>query len=593
MLCGGEALSLPLAQQLLAGGGSLWNVYGPTEATIWVSAARIRSTADFAGQGVAPVTGLLPGIRSYVLSPAGLLQPPGVAGELYLSGSCVAAGYRNRPELTARHFLPDPFVPHSQAMGHQMYRTGDLVRQLPGGELAFLGRLDHQVKINGFRIELGDIESQLRQHPAIEQAVALALPVGEQLMLVLYWQRRPDVAVSDSQLRSWLAQQLPAYMQPGYWLELAEFPLNSNGKIDRKALPPPQPQQQHSEPPATATELQLQQIYQQVLALDVTDVTASFFALGGHSLLSIKLIQQLNQHGKQAGWPALSLADLFSHADIRSLAALLDSGLAAVATQQNDQVRWVTLEPQAGLPDWWLIPGAGAVSAAMLPLSRLLRGRAQLRVAEPQGRLGVLTPHQDWASVSADYLAALKQQQPQGPYRIAGHSLGGRIAYQLACALEAAGEQVTLCLLDVDLQPVLATETLSDAATEMYHLLCRALGQPAASDGEPGDYRAALVTLMQQAGLLPQQDWQVELDALLAIATAQAGLYQQFRPGPKFYGESWLIYGAEFAGTHPRASLRRKLKQYLQGRLKLQQVDGDHLTMLSTPALADCLAALC
>lgn len=592
MLCGGEALSLPLAQQLLAGGGSLWNVYGPTEATIWVSAARIRSTADFAGQGVAPVAGLLPGIRSYVLSPAGLLQPPGAAGELYLSGPCVAAGYRNRPELTARHFLPDPFVPHSQAMGQQMYRTGDLVRQLPGGELAFLGRIDHQVKINGFRIELGDIESQLRQHPAIEQAVALALPVREQLMLVLYWQRRPNVSVSESQLRSWLAQQLPAYMQPGYWLELAEFPLNSNGKIDRKALPPPQLQQQHCEPPATATELQLQQIYQQVLAQDVTDVTASFFALGGHSLLSIKLIQQLNQHGKQAGWPQLSLADLFSHADIRSLAALLDSGLA-VAAQQHDQVRWVTLEPQAGLPDWWLIPGAGAVSSAMLPLARLLRGRAQLRVAEPQGRLGVLTPHQDWASVSADYLAALKQQQPQGPYRIAGHSLGGRIAYQLACALEAAGEQVTLCLLDVDLQPAVATGTLSDAATEMYHLLCRALGQPAASGDEPSDYRAALVALMQQAGLLPQQDWQSELDALLAIATAQAGLYQQFRPGPKFYGESWLIYGDEFAVTHPRASLRRKLKQYLQGRLKLQQVDGDHLTMLSAPALADCLAALC
>lgn len=592
MLCGGEALSLPLAQQLLAGGGTLWNVYGPTEATIWVSAAQIRSTDDFAGQGVAPVAGLLPGIRSYVLSPAGLLQPPGVPGELYLSGPCVAAGYRNRPELSARHFLPDPFLPHSQALGHQMYRTGDLVRQLPGGGLAFLGRLDHQVKINGFRIELGDIESQLRQHPAIEQVVALALPVREQLMLVLYWQRRPDVPVSESQLRSWLAQQLPAYMQPGYWLELAEFPLNSNGKIDRKALPAPQAQQQHNAPPATATELQLQQIYQQVLAQDVSDVTASFFALGGHSLLSIKLIQQLNQHGKQAGWPQLSLADLFSHADIRSLAALLDSGQIADTTAGTDQVRWVTLEPQAGLPDWWLIPGAGAVSAAMLPLARQLRGRAQLRVAEPQGRLGLLTPHQDWVSVTADYLAALQQQQPKGPYRIAGHSLGGRIAYQLACALEAAGEQVTLCLLDVDLQPVADATPLTDAATEMYHLLCRALGQPVASYDEPGEYRAALVTIMQQAGLLPEHGWQPELDALLAIATAQAGLYQQFRPGPKFYGASWLIYGDEFAATHPRANLRRKLKQYLQGRLSLLQVDGDHLSMLAAPALAARLAAL-
>jgi amino acid adenylation domain-containing protein len=245
MLCGGEALSKPLALQLLAGGGSLWNVYGPTEATIWVSAAPIRSEADFAGQGVAPVADLLPGIRSYVLSPAGLLQPPGVAGELYLSGACVAAGYRNRPELTARHFLPDPFLPQSRTLGLQMYRTGDLVRQLPGGQLAFLGRLDHQVKINGFRIELGDIESQLRQHPAVEQVVALALTVREQPQLVLYWQRRAVHGVTEQvpeqlteqELRSYLQQQLPAYMQPAYWLELTTFPLNSNGKASHQRQP--------------------------------------------------------------------------------------------------------------------------------------------------------------------------------------------------------------------------------------------------------------------------------------------------------------------------------------------------------------------
>lgn len=592
MLCGGEALSQPLALQLLAGGGSLWNVYGPTEATIWVSAAPIRSAADFAGQGVAPVADLLPGIRSYVLSPAGLLQPPGVAGELYLSGPCVAAGYRNRPELTARHFLPDPFLPQSRVLGQQMYRTGDLVRQLPGGQLAFLGRLDHQVKINGFRIELGDIESQLRQHPAVEQAVALALTVREQPQLVLYWQRRAAADVTEQQLRSYLQQQLPAYMQPAYWLELTEFPLNSNGKIDRKALPSPQPQQRQSQPAATATETQLQQLYQQVLAQTVDDVTASFFDLGGHSLLSISLVQQLNQYGRTVDWPLLSLADLFSHADIRSLATLIDVRQQSPQVAAADTVRWVVLEPQPGLPDWWVIPGAGAVSAAMLPLARQLRGEAQLWVAEPQGRLGQLAPHQDWTLLTEDYLQALRQAQPEGPYRIAGHSLGGRIAYQLACALQAQGEQVTLCLLDVDLHPVAATSALADAATEMYQLLCRALAQPAQTFSEPAQYRAALVQLMQKAGLLPPKDWQTELDALLAIASAQAELYRQFKPGPKFQGESWLIYGDEFATAHPRTHLRRQLKQYLKGSLLLQQVEGDHLSMLSAPALAARLKAL-
>ncbi|RVU40793.1 amino acid adenylation domain-containing protein [Rheinheimera riviphila] len=591
MLCGGEALSKPLALQLLSGGGTLWNVYGPTEATIWVSAAPIRSEDDFAGQGVAPVCDLLPGVRSYVLSPAGLLQPPGVAGELYLSGPCVAAGYRNRPDLTARHFLPDPFSTSTQTM----YRTGDLVRQLPGGQLAFLGRLDHQVKINGFRIELGDIESQLRQHPAVEQAVALVLTVREQPQLVLYWQRCAGVTDDEHSLRTYLQQQLPAYMQPAYWLELDNFPLNSNGKIDRKALPSPQPTRQISQPPATELELVLQQIFQQVLEQQVPDVTVSFFELGGHSLLSIRLMQLLNSQGRTRQWPVLSLADLFHNPDIRRLADHLSAALLQHedhTRSQDDSVRWVVLEPQAGLPEWWVIPGAGAISAAMLPLARQLRGNAQVQVAEPQGRLGLQNPHQDWATLTSDYLQALRRAQPQGPYHIAGHSLGGRIAYQLACMLEAQGEQVTLCLLDVDLRPMADTGDVLDACSEMYQLLCRAMAQPALEFSDPAQYRGALVQLMQQAGLLPTDDWQTELDALLAVASAQAELYRQFKPGPKFHGPAVLIYGDDFATAHPRTHLRRQLKQYLKGNLQLQQVAGDHLTMLSAPALAQKLIQL-
>jgi len=133
---------------------------------------------------------------------------------------------------------------------------------------------------------------------------------------------------------------------------------------------------------------------------------------------------------------------------------------------------------------------------------------------------------------------------------------------------------------------------LADAATEMYQLLCRALAAPAQTFSAPAQYRAALVQLMQQAGLLPAQDWQTELDALLAIASAQAELYRQFKPGPKFHGDSWLIYGDEFATAHPRTRLRRQLKPYLKGRLQLQQVDGDHLSMLSAAALAARFKAL-
>jgi thioesterase domain-containing protein len=458
-----------------------------------------------------------------------------------------------------------------------------------------LGRLDHQVKINGFGIELGDIESLLRQHPAVEQAVALVLTLREQPQLVLYWQRRVDAVADEQSLRVYLQQQLPAYMQPAYWLELAEFPLNSNGKIDRKALPLPQPAVQASQPPATDLELQLQQIFQQLLEQAVPDVTVSFFELGGHSLLSIRLLQLLNNQGRTQHWPLLSLADLFSNPDIRQLATHINAGISQQqhsAKLQDDGVRWVVLEPQAGLPDWWVIPGAGAVSAAMLPLARQLRCHAQLWVAEPQGRHGLQNPHQDWVNLTHDYLQALRLVQPQGPYRIAGHSLGGRIAYQLACALEAQGEQVTLCLLDVDLRPMAATGDVLDACREMYQLMCRAMAQPALAFSEPAQCRVALGQLMQQAGLLPATDWQAELDALLAVASAQAELYRQFKPGPKFQGRALLIYGDEFATAHPTTQLRRRLKQYLKGNLQLQQVDGDHLTMLPAPALAQTLIEL-
>ncbi|MBB6244965.1 non-ribosomal peptide synthetase, partial [Rhodanobacter sp. MP1X3] len=314
-LCGGEALPAELGRRLLENAAAVWNVYGPTETTIWSSAARV--TADTAGT-VIPIGRPICNTRFYLLNDEGQPVPLGAVGELYIGGDGVGRGYLNRPELTAERFLADPFAPSA---GMRMYRTGDLARYLPDGNLVFMGRNDHQVKLRGFRIELGEIEARLSEHGSVRDAVAVALGDGADKRLVAYVVAEADEGLVSS-LRSHLVPLLPDYMVPSAFVVLDAMPLTPNGKLDRKALPAPGDEalaHRRYEAPEGEVETALAEIWQELLGVEQVGRHDNFFELGGHSLLAVRLLSRLKlQFSVQ-----LPLVELFIHATLRELAGAI------------------------------------------------------------------------------------------------------------------------------------------------------------------------------------------------------------------------------------------------------------------------------
>lgn len=289
-LCGGEALSPDLAEALLRRVGALWNLYGPTETTIWSTISRVEP-----GETPISIGKPIENTQVYVLNgdePA----PIGITGEICIGGDGVAAGYHRRPELTAERFRPDPFAPES---GARMYRTGDLGRWGADGRLYHMGRADHQVKVRGFRIELGEIESVLLGHPDIREAVVVVHDAGasdKRLVAYVTYTGSEEPTVSD--MRRYLRQHLPDYMVPSLFVALDRLPLTPNGKVDRNRLPDPfsrasMPAQHGCA--ATPTETFIANLWRDLLKIDRVDPEDNFFDLGGHSLLALRFVGQIEK----------------------------------------------------------------------------------------------------------------------------------------------------------------------------------------------------------------------------------------------------------------------------------------------------------
>ena len=308
MLCGGEELPRDLAERLLKGDEELWNLYGPTETTIWSSVYRVEH-----GIGTIPIGKPIANTRMYVLDDLMQPVPIGVVGDLYIGGEGVARGYLNRVDLTAEQFIQDPFSGEDQA---HLYRTGDLARYLPNGYIEFLGRSDNQVKVRGFRIELGEVEEALREHPGVRASVVIAMkdPSAENQLVAYLVPEQNKSGAGDGdgqgqsfseQLRGFLRRKLPDYMIPAIFVVLDALPLTPNGKVDRRALPAPTRDRgilgEAFVPPRTSLEQELAKICSEVLDLPFDNgrspigVNDSFFDLGGHSLLAAKLIFQLRE----------------------------------------------------------------------------------------------------------------------------------------------------------------------------------------------------------------------------------------------------------------------------------------------------------
>ncbi|MEM9596177.1 MAG: amino acid adenylation domain-containing protein, partial [Acidobacteriota bacterium] len=319
VLCGGEALPAELARRLNAVGADLWNVYGPTEATVWSTTRPVPAGAESRfGEGSVTLGAPIDNTQTHVVDRRGHLAPTGVPGELLIGGTGLARGYRGRPALTAERFLPDSF---SGRPGARLYRTGDLIRRRVsadgGSDLEFLSRLDHQVKVRGFRIELGEIEASLDAHPAVRQGVVTVRQDGPSTRLVAYVVPSAD-GVDPADLAVHLRTTLPDYMVPAAWVQLDAMPLTPNGKVDRKALPAPEASSTaDAEPPEGDAEIGLADIWGEVLGRDGVGRRDNFFALGGDSVLAIQVVTR----ARGAGW-TLEVREIFQHQTLAELAAV-------------------------------------------------------------------------------------------------------------------------------------------------------------------------------------------------------------------------------------------------------------------------------
>jgi|GEM_PF-106828 len=287
ILCGGEAWPAGLARELCARVPEVWNMYGPTETTIWSTSARITDPDDITiGRPIANT-------QCYVLDPRRAPVPTGVVGELFIAGDGLARGYHGRPELTQERFVANPFRPG------RMYRTGDLVKLREDGRIQYLERADNQVKVRGYRIELGEIEAVLEDHPAVKQPVVIVWDDGADKRLVAYIVYADGQSLTGTELRSYLRGELPDYMIPHVFVEMETLPLTANGKVNRRALPDPMSEdsgrERAFEPPVTANEQLLAEVWKSVLKAERVGRQDNFFDLGGHSLLSAQVTYQVEK----------------------------------------------------------------------------------------------------------------------------------------------------------------------------------------------------------------------------------------------------------------------------------------------------------
>ncbi|MFF0370051.1 amino acid adenylation domain-containing protein [Micromonospora sp. NPDC005087] len=424
-LCGGEALPAPLARDLAPRVGELWNMYGPTEATIWSTVARIDADADVTiGRPIANT-------RAYVLDGALRPVPVGVVGELYLGGAGVARDYLDQPALTADRFLPDPF---DARPGARLYRTGDLARYRPDGRLECLGRNDSQVKVRGFRIELGEIEAALHRHPAVRESAVVVRDLDSEPALVGYLAL--NAGADDPGAGGWrafLREWLPDHMVPAVFVRLDALPLTANGKLDRAALPAPERGGARIggelAAPATPVQAALADRWAQVLGYDRVGIDDDFFDLGGDSFTAIRALA-----GSE---PPISVLDLFRHPTIRGLTAHLDADAGAPARLWHELTPSRNAAPTVTV---LCVPFAGAGAVIFQPLASAMPDQVALLALQRPGH-DLNRPDEPGLEMDEliDACVAEVTAGVSGPVIIYGHCMGGATAVELGRRLELAG----------------------------------------------------------------------------------------------------------------------------------------------------------
>ncbi|WP_395375876.1 amino acid adenylation domain-containing protein [Marinicella sp. W31] len=469
LIVGGEACSQKIAA-LWAEGRQFVNAYGPSEITVYASAGAFRTSQSILHMGKPNQN-----TQMYVCDEHGVLLPKGVPGELLLGGVGLARGYLNRPELTAEKFIENPFYDSSNpGSSERLYKTGDLVRWLPDGNLEFLGRIDHQIKLRGFRIELGEIEAQLLNQGAVREAVVVLNKAVEEGItrhdrLVAYVTADEGAEINIENLRQALNETLPEYMVPAIYIELEMLPLTHNGKVDRQALPEPEKHHlMHAEytAPQGAEEIAITSLCEDILGVNNISRHDNFFSVGGTSMAAIKLVSQLKERGYE-----LSIMSLYMHEEIKDVAKTMHAFSKVLSAGSHEIEKNPVLlnrnTDKGSTPLFLLHEGSGE-TFYYRPLAKRLEKHFPVYGLTLVGT-SINIENLSLQQLVSEYIKCIKKIQPQGPYRIAGWSDAGKLAYEMSNQLLANGDEIEfLGLLDSVRQEPSKEQGFADMTTYGY-----------------------------------------------------------------------------------------------------------------------------
>ncbi|MCH9650135.1 MAG: amino acid adenylation domain-containing protein [Deltaproteobacteria bacterium] len=613
-LCGGQELPVPLARRLATGDGSLWNLYGPTETTVWSSLEEVNVTSLEESSSVSLGRPLA---NTHLMVTDSSLRAclPGTSGELSIGGHGLARGYFSRPALTAATFVPDAFC---STPGSRRYLTGDRARQGPDGRVEFRGRRDRQVKIHGFRIEPSEVETALREHPLIREAVVVAAPdpIREETRLVAFVVGNGPL----EELSKWLSSKLPAYLIPGEIRNLDALPLTPNAKIDLTALrrmAEERPIALLEEGPEASspsqrilsdTENTVRELFSQILRIPSPEVLldSNFFALGGHSLLTTRLLSAVRNRLDAD----VSLIQFFRNPTVVGLAAVVERLRGDLLEALPSCLVPMQLGA-ASNPIFWIPPAAGSPLCYVEVVRQLDPQLSSWGLQAPGLRPGE-TPLPRVADLAAHFIEGLRAVSPQGPYRIAGWSFGAVVAWEMARQLTEEGAEIELlALLDggMDRWHLSRMKNPLKAATTAGAVL-----RIAASTGLPKSYQE-LRTLASWLGIsLPSSTAFGEAQGMAAKLVLLRGLRPEIARSLRVL-KATFVAGAQYRllPYSGMASLFRtgdfqahrddylnRLRRLSSGSLQVSSIPGNHMTLIMDPQnvrvlaerFASCLASL-
>jgi thioesterase domain-containing protein len=573
LVVAGERCSGRLASRWSAG-RRLINAYGPTETTVCAT----TYTCPQGNQPAPPIGKPLPDCELYICDEAGAPVADGQAGELYIGGPGVAAGYLGRPELARERFVAHPA---SSGRAERVYRTGDLVRRRSDGNFEFIGRRDHQVKIRGVRIELDEVAKALERHPAVRQAAVVEVRAEEgPSRLLAYAVLEPHQAGTTADVRRDLMKELPEVMVPFQIVEVERMPLTANGKIDRAALSALSAREtkaclhaaSQSKPARDRIELLLVREWEELVGRKGVGISEDFFVdLGGDSILGMQLLARLE---RRWGY-RLSPGQLFECPTIEQLAVRL--------REQSGATSWSPIVPiqPAGLrrPLYFVHPGGGN-SLCYLALARCLGPDQPFFALQAPGIDGAREPLVSVPEMAAEYIRAIRQIQPRGPYCVGGWSFGGIVAYEMACQLAQQGQQVALlAIVDAGLLYSFAVvRTLfSRDNVPLFHL----------TKLDPDELMDSFRNVSATAQLVPPGAGDAMTRRIFDIFRLNVEAVYRYRPQPYPGSATLLLAREKFLNVRVRRGPFQEWSELCEGRVQRVWTAGNHLTLIHEPHVRD------